>query len=346
MEELISKKIWALVILIILGILTFLLLKPILLSIILGLILAFIFTPLYNRLNSKIKSKNLSVFIICTFLILLLIIPIWFLTPIAINQSFKLYLFAQKTDFISPITNLLPQSFSSESLVSELRPIIQNFISKSIQELMTFFSNLILNSPKLLLHFSVVLFTFFFALRDNKELVLYIKTLMPFSENIKQRLFSASKGIATSVIYGQFIVGILQGVIVGISLFIFKVPNSLLLSLFSCILGVFPIIGVPLIWVPVVIYFLTIGNTFAAIGVLIFGVFASTIDNFIRPFIVSKKTEIPSSIILIGMIGGVFMFGILGLILGPLILAYSLVMIEIYRFRKTSDYIFINKHKS
>lgn len=345
MEEVISKKVWAIGMLVILGILTFFLLKPILLSIVLGLILAFIFTPIHNKLSTKLKSRNISVLLICIFLFLLIVIPTWFLTPLAINQSFKLYVSAQEFNLMESFIDLLPSAFSSEKFASEITPILQEFFSDSIQGVMNFFSNIIINFPKLLLHFSVVLFTFFFVLRDNKEFILYIKTLIPFSNQVKEKLFSASKGIAYSVIYGQVIIGVIQGAIVGVSFLIFGVPNSLLLFFLSCILGVLPIVGVPIIWIPVALYLLIAGNTFSAIGVIIFGTVASTIDNFIRPFIVSKRTQIPSSIILIGMIGGLFMFGVLGLVLGPLILAYLLVMIELYRFNKTSNYVFVNKNQ-
>lgn len=346
MEEIISKKIWAIALLILLGILTFFILKPILLSIVSGLILAFIFTPIHNKLTDKFKSRNLSAWLICIFLIIIIITPIIFLAPVAVNQSFKLYVAAQQFNFVEPLNSILPSWVSSETFSNEIQPIFQDFISKSIQKLMTFFSDIIINFPKLLLHFAVVLFTFFFALRDNKEFVLYVKTLMPFPENIKRKLFSSSKGIAVSVLYGQVIIGVIQGAIVGISFFLFGIPNPLLLFFLSCVLGVLPIIGVPVVWIPVTLYLLMAGNTFAAVGVAVFGMIASTIDNFIRPFIVSKRTEIPSSIILIGMIGGLFMFGILGLILGPLILAYLLVMLELYRFKKTEKYIFVNQNKN
>ena len=75
------------------------------------------------------------------------------------------------------------------------------------------------------------------------------------------------------------------------------------------------------------------GNTFSAIGILVFGAISSTVDNFLRPMIVSKRTNLHSAIVIIGMIGGLFMFGILGVILGPLILAYLIILLEVYRKR-------------
>ena len=163
----------------------------------------------------------------------------------------------------------------------------------------------------------------------------YIKSLLPFPKDVEKKLFQYSEGITSSVLYGQVVIGIIQGIIAGIGFFIFQVPNPLFLTLLAILAGVLPIIGTALIWLPVAIYLFIAGNTFSTIGVLFFGVISSTVDNIIRPMIVSRKTSIHSSIVLIGMIGGIFMFGIMGLILGPLILSYLLIIIELYRKRKS-----------
>ena len=84
-----------------------------------------------------------------------------------------------------------------------------------------------------------------------------------------------------------------------------------------------------------VIYLVIAGNTFSAVGVTIFGLLSTGVDNLLKPIIVSRRTQMHSSLILFGMVGGLFLFGILGFILGPLILAYLLILIETYRNKKT-----------
>jgi len=241
---------------------------------------------------------------------------------------------SQQMDFVTPFKNIFPSLFASEEFSMEFGSILHSFVTKIANKLMNSLSTLLLNFPTILLQSLVVFFTLFFTLRDQKELVAYIKSLLPFTKEVEIKLFELSKNITSSVIYGQIVIGVLQGLILGAGLFIFKVPNALMLTLLSCLAGVLPVIGVGIIWVPVAIYLLLVGNTFTALGVIIFGVFASTMDNLLRPIIVSKKTQMPSSLILIGMIGGFFLFGVLGLILGPLILAYLLIILEIYRNKK------------
>ncbi len=338
MEEVYFKKVTTLIILATLIVLTFFLLKPILLSIIVGIILAYIFTPIYNRLYKTTKSKNISAILICIFLILLIVIPFWFLTPIIIEQSIKIYFASQQLDFITPLKKIFPSLLSSQEFSSEMGNIIHSFITKITSSLMNAFSKLLINFPTLFLQFLVVSFTFFFVLRDGKEMVEYVKSLLPFSKDVQKKLFEYTKGITSSVIYGQIIIGMIQGILTGIGFFIFGVPNALLLLLLAVLAGVMPIIGTTIVWLPVVIYLLMGGNTIPAFGVTIFGLLSNTVDNFIRPVIVSKATKMHSALVLIGMISGLFFFGVVGLILGPLILAYLLVILELYRNKKTPGF--------
>lgn len=344
MDDVYFRKIITGIILIGLVVLSFFLLKPILLSIIVALILAFIFTPVYDWLHRIIKAKNLAALLVCFLLILLIVLPIWFLTPIIINQSVKIYLISQEMDFVTPLKNIFPSLFASEEFSAEIGSILHSFVVKITNSLVNFFSQLILNFPTLFLQFLIVFFTFFFVLRDKEKLVSYIKSLLPFSKDVEKKLFKSSKDIASSVLYGQVLIGIIQGLTIGIGFFIFKIPNALLLTLFACLAGIFPIIGPLIVWIPVLIYLLIAGNNFPAIGILVFGVMSATIDNFLRPIFVSRRTMLHPALILIGMIGGLLLFGFLGFILGPLILAYLLIILEVYRGKKLPG-IFMQPYK-
>jgi predicted PurR-regulated permease PerM len=342
-EEYYGKTI-TLIMLLALIVLSFFLLQPILLSAILGIILAFVFMPIYKWLYKKTNSKNLSATILCILLVLLIVIPFWFLTPILINQSIKIYLAAQKADFVTPLTSIFPDLFATEEFSAQVGPILQSFVTKTANSGVNLFAKLILDSPILMLQSLVVLFAFFFMLRDEEDFLNYIKSILPFSETVHQKLFKQSKEITFSVLYGQIIVGILQGLLVGIGFFLFGVPNALLLTLFAAAAGVFPVIGTTIIWFPVAVYFFIGGGIFSAIGITIFGILSTVLDNFLKPMIVSRRTQMHSSLVLFGMVGGILFFGIIGFILGPLILAYLLIIIEVYR-NKRSPGIFSKKEK-
>lgn len=321
-------------------VLTFLVLKPILMSILLGLILAFIFSPVYDFTKKYLRSPNLSAIIICLLLIGIVILPLWFFTPVIINQAFKIYLTAQQTDFAAIIQTMFP---SSEQFASEIGSIIQSFVIKAGNSILDSLSQLIINFPTILLHLVVVLFTFYFALRDRKELIAYVKSLSPFTKEVEDKLFKSSKDITASVLYGQVVIGIVQGIIASIAFFIFGVPNAILLSILAVVLGILPIVGPMFVWVPVMVYFLIQNNLVGALGILVFGIISSNIDNILRPVLVSRLSQLHSAVVLISMIGGLFLFGVLGIVLGPLILAYLLIILEVYRGKSGTPSLLIKR---
>jgi predicted PurR-regulated permease PerM len=337
-EEYLKKTVTA-GILLVLIVLSFFLIKPILLSIFAGMILAFIFSPVYRYINTKIKSKDLCASLISLFLILIILVPSWFLVPIVINQSIKLYAASQAIDYITPLKNLFPSLFASPEFSAQIGDTIRLSVTKLTNYIMNFFANILTNIPTLLLQLLVVSFTFYYFLRDGDQFVEYLQSLMPFPKEIEKKIFNSTREITYSVIYGQVIIGVIQGIIMGIGLFAFGVPNSLLLTLFAMLAGVLPIIGPIFVWLPVAVYLLISGNTFSAVGILIIGIFASSLEHFARPMIVSRRTELHSAVVLAGMIGGLFVFGVLGLIIGPLILAYLLIVLEIYRNKKVPGLI-------
>ena len=334
MDENYFKQIMTVIILSVLIIVIFFLLKPILLSIILGIILAFILLPVYNWIHGIIKSENITASILCIVLILLIFLPAWFLTPIILNQSIKVYLASQQMDFVTPLKTFFPDLFASEEFSAEIGSTIHSFVTNTANYLVNSFAQLILKFPTLLLHSFIVFATFFFVIRDKDYILEYIQSILPFPKEVERKLFESSAGITKSVIYGQVIIGIIQGLIIGIGFFIFGIPNALLLTLFASLGGILPIVGTAIIWFPVLIYLFLAGNTVPAVGITIFGILSSSIDNILRPAFVSQRTNMHPLLILIGMIGGFFFFGILGFILGPLAIAYIIIILEVYRFKK------------
>jgi len=319
---------------IVLGLLSFLIIRPIVLSIIAGLFLAYIFYPFFIRLSKFIKEKNISALIIILLIVFVIFIPLRFLFPTITRQVFQAYTFTQQINIGGLLEGILPETLSTDTIAN-----VNNFISKIMNTVFSKLSDLLLNLPAVFLQVAVTLFVFFFAMRDGEKLKEHVKSLSPFSPDIEKSLETQFRGITNSVVYGQIVVGIIQGVLTGVGLFIFGIPNALVLTIIAVLLSILPIVGAYLIWAPAAIYLLLSGNFWQAAGLALYGgVIVSWIDNILKPYIVSKRTKIPSVLVLLGMIGGLIVFGIIGLILGPLILAYLLVIIEAYKGKKLSTF--------
>ena len=326
-------------------ILAFFVIKPILFAIVYGMLFAYILYPIYKFTLRRIKNANLSALIVCLSIFILVTIIFGVLLGSIFNQIFNIYFAAQKINLTNILEGMLPLS-------SEISGNLANSIEVSFSNLLTSYASkigdIIFNLPNLLLQLLVVFLILFYGLRDGEKAFKYFKGLSPMKRDTQAKFFQHFKDITNSVLIGQIVVGIIQGIVAGIGYFIFGVPNALLMTTLTMVIGVIPIIGPWLVWIPIDIYLFTVGRTGAGIGLFIYGLFLiNWVDTIIRPMIVSRRTRINPAIILIGMIGGLYVFGLLGLIIGPLILAYVMLILELYRkqsfgedtmFKKIKDY--------
>lgn len=310
--------------------------KPLFLAIIGGLLLAYICAPVYRFLFKIFREKNTSALATSIVVILIVFIPFWFLVPLMIEQLFNIFTVSQTLNIAGVIEKIIP-SFSDQ-IKRDVATAVITFISKTTASSIGALTTFILDLPTYLLYLAVISFVFFFALRDADKFKEYVKSISPLKKEKERLLATQFKEITSSIIFGYIIVGILQGIATGIGLIVFGVPNALLLTVFALFASIIPLIGPGLVWLPVSIYLISIGNVGAGIGFLIYGaLFVSTLDNFIRPYLISRRTNVPTVVILIGMIGGIFVFGLLGIIIGPLILAYVLTIMDAYRNKTLAE---------
>ncbi len=313
--------------------LTFFILKPIAMPIIFGLLCAYIFGPVYKMLQKVTRNKNIAASLLVLGLSLIIIIPIIYFVPVVVNQAFEIYVMLQNLNLTEIIQNFVKTDIAS-TLAINLDNIIGQFFSGFLNQ----FKDILTNVAALAFQFAVFLFTFYFATRDADELAAYIRSLSPFSKATETRFLQEFRGITNAIIFGQVLIGITQGLALGAGLFFLGVPNALILTFIASLASIIPVLGSWLIWLPVSIFLLATGETFAGIFLLLYGaLFVSSIDNLLRPYILSRQSTLPIALSLIGTIGGLFFFGIAGLVLGPLVIAYTLIIIEFYRHGKLKD---------
>ena len=330
------RKIFVTGMLLLLLLLCFLIVKSIALSIIGGMILAYIFIPIYKRIQRRIKHRNISAILMCLIVLIIIVVPLWIFIPMMVEQVFKLFTLTQSIDFTQLVATLFPTSQPEfqQKVATTLIQFVGNITSGIITYLIGFLQNL----PVVLLNIAVLIFVFFFSLRDHEELGDFVSGISPFKKEKESVLINRFKGITSAIIYGYIIVGIIQGLALGLGLLIFGIPNALTITLVSILASMIPMIGPWLVYLPILVLLIVAGKVGVAIGFGIYCIFfVSTIDNILRPYIVARKTGTSSVIVLIGMIGGLFVFNILGIILGPLILSYLIMFLRAYKDGTISD---------
>lgn len=322
-------------------ILAFFVVRPVLLAIIYGVLLAYITHPIYKFLRKKIKNESIAAFIVCLGFFIIIIAIVVVLIGTLFSQAVDFYTALKNQDLATSIADSIPKFLIPKQMSASLVDNIKSSISNLIFSFLEKFNSFITDLPILFLKFAVTIFVFFFSLRDGEKAIEYLKSISPLKKETEDKFFKRFKDVTNSVLLGQVLVGIIQGTAAGIGYFVFGVQGAILLTVLSVIASIIPMIGPSIVWAPVFIYLLITGRSNVAFVFLIYNLFfTSLIDNIVRPFIVSRKTEINSAIIIVGMIGGFLVFGVLGLIIGPLILAYVLLILEIYRKKESDSLVF------
>ncbi len=188
------------------------------------------------------------------------------------------------------------------------------------------------------LSFSVGLYILFFLLRDGKRIGETILHSAPVERDIADRLADRFLGIVRAVIKGSGVVGLVQGTVGGIVLWIAGVPSPLLLGVLMAVLALIPAVGTALVWVPAGIWLIIAGEVGAGVFVLGAGfVIISSIDNVLRPILVGRDTGIPDWIILVTTLGGISLAGFSGIVLGPLVAGLFLASWSILQEQRAED---------
>lgn len=311
---------------------TVIIIKPIFISIIFGLVLAYTFFPIHKFLHSKIRNETISAFITCFVVVILLGLFLWFSTPILVNQVFDTYLKIQSFDMITTVKELFPTMFSDPQTLATFNAAYTNFITTTTKATIEKFTNTIMDLPKLVLELLVVLIVFFYGLRDGNKFLEVVKDSLPFDKSTTSRFIQKSKKVTFSVVFGRIVIGIITGALAGIGFYLVGIKSSLLLTYIAMITSILPMVGPWIVWGPVVIGLFISGNTASALFLLVYSLVVVTLfENLSHPIYVSKKSEIPNSLTLIGLIGGMLVFGIIGIIIGPLVVAYLLVLFDLYK---------------
>lgn len=181
------------------------------------------------------------------------------------------------------------------------------------------------------LDFFVMVYAMFFFLRDGPAILDRIFYYTPLNSDDEERMLERFVSVTRATIKGTLVIGFIQGTLAGIAFWVAGVGGAAFWGTLMIILSIIPGVGSALVWVPAVIYLFVTGQTLNAILLAVWcaGV-VGTIDNVLRPRLVGKDAKMPDLLILVGTLGGIFLFGPIGFIVGPIICGLFLTVWEIY----------------
>ena len=331
----------------------YLILLPFIDTLILAIILASIFNPLQVNLNRRLNGrKNLAALIIALIITFAIAIPVFVFTSTLVAQGLDTVNRTNEWVRAGKLQQLVQDPRISEYLakLQERFPFIEAsktdiandllYLSRDMgQFLLGKVASILGNVASLVVHFFVMIFIAFYLVRDGGEMVSSIRSYLPLRAEQEDRIINGIRVVAKSVLLGTFLTAICQGLVGGIAFEILHFPG-LFWGTMTAFASLIPLVGTYLIWVPLALYLVLLGQVKSAVFLAVWSITLSgIIENFIRPFLMKGKSKMPPFYIFLAILGGVQYFGLKGVLYGPLILSFAMIMLFIYGVEYRNDLI-------
>jgi predicted PurR-regulated permease PerM len=198
-------------------------------------------------------------------------------------------------------------------------------------------------SLQFLTQFAIMLVILFYFFRDRSRLLQFLARIAPLSPSETAGIFGRVSAAINATLYGNLVVKLVQGGLGGAMFWILGLPAPTLFGAAMALMAMLPIVGTSLIWGPAVIYLLVQGSWIKALVLLVWGALViSLIDNVIYPMLVANEMRIHTLGVFVSVFGGLIVFGVAGVVLGPVILASAVALLEVWQRRATPELTDLN----
>ena len=333
-----------LILIVLTGTCAYLVFKPFLVALFLAFVLSQLFKKWYEKINKKFNGRpSLASFTLCIVLFFILVIPFFLTASLVAKEATTLYKDIQKTDWQTQL-----QTFSTSSIAKSIGinfPDIdfQNISAKNSQEIkgnLKNVSNLIFSIVKKtyqgVTHFIFITFVVFFSLyylfKDGDTIIKKIMALSPLKNTQENQLLKNFISVSNATLKGSLVIAIIQGILMTIIFLITGVSSPIIWGVITILVSLIPMFGAGLVWLPAGVIMLLLGNIWQGILIISFGALVvSVIDNFLRPRLVGKETSLHPILVFLSTIGGIALFGLIGILLGPVIIVFFISLLDIYQ---------------
>lgn len=323
--------------------------KPFLTALILAAILATAFRPLYKRIAKAFKKREgLAAFATCILISVLIIVPLTIFILLLAKQATDTYLFVKEKVLEGGLDWLIawePGAIIYDMLnwVSQQLDGIINLdeidikgsiigLARDVAQFLAAQSGSILKGfGWFIISFFIMIFAMYYMFKNGKQIMNYLATIIPLPAKHEHELFKKFKEISMATLYGIFLTSIVQGLLGGIGFAIAGIPNAIFWGTAIAIFSLVPVVGTSIVWGPAGIILLASGHIWQGVFILLYGVsIVGTVDNFLRAYLIGEKTKTNQLLMFLAVWGGIFMFNLVGVIFGPLILTLFFTFLYIY----------------
>jgi len=318
----------------------FTMIKAFLMAVLLAGIFSSLTQPLYRRLRDAFGGRTTPASLVTLLLIVLVVIlPLGLLLGVVTAEAIKV------GNSVTPwVQNQLANPdqamlwLQNQPFYDKIAPYQDNILTKAGQ-MVGLFSRFLINSlsaattgtVQFLFMLMIMLYSMYFFLIDGYKLVDLMLYYLPLADDEERRLLEKFSSVTRATLKGTAAIGALQGSLAGLALALVGVPSAIFWGAIMIVLSIIPGIGTALVWLPAAVILIAGGHLAKGIFLILFcGLVVGSVDNFLRPRMVGKDTELPDLLILLATMGGILMFGALGLIIGPIVAALFVTIWDIY----------------
>ncbi|BAW29943.1 AI-2E family transporter [Methanosarcina thermophila MST-A1] len=301
-------------------------------------ILFTIFRPLYQFLVKKVKiRKQIAAVLVIIVSIFVVLIPFYFLLSMIVSEIQQLILNQEAI-----IASIESGAVFATNFLSRLNipfDMFQTKIEEKAMELasqaVNYTSLFILGSIQSLSHQSIGLLIMYFLLyylftEEDSDFMRQVTVAVPFNEENTATLLNEFRRIVRTTLTASGAVALAQGGVLTIAFLFFNIQGAFLWGAIAAVLSFLPLVGAAFVWIPAVIVQFFQADYAAAIGILAAGLFISVLDNFLRPMVQKTVGKIHPLLSLLGIVIGVSLFGLIGIVIGPLLLSYFILTVQMF----------------
>jgi len=314
------------------GLVSLMVIQPLLSYLIAAVMLVFVTYPVYERLDRYVQRPWLSSALVVLILSFSVIFPAAYLTNVAINESSQVTkaIVTSGIDFLDVqqveeyVEQVLGQRVDIEQRVEAALQDLGRGLTTQIAALLEAVTNFLIGV-------FVMIFVMFYLYREGPTILETLRNILPMEESRKDLLFDQVRTVTWAVIVGHLLTSIIQGLVGAIGFFLFGIQNATFWGFVMVILALIPMVGPILLYIPAAAVLFLQGDPVMGAGLVVYAlIFVSLVDNFVRPFLVEKQGHIHPALTLVGVLGGLSAFGIMGMFIGPLILAVFVATLKTY----------------
>lgn len=311
----------------------FLIIQEYLMALLLSATCVFLTRDTYLRLAKKTKNPAFAAFMLIFLILVIIVVPSYFLLSSVISETSNLITFGNEalhSDKLSECDFNFCRTI--ENNIEFVDTIIQTIIQRAGEYLTNSYSMIIGSVTKFFIGTFIFILGYFFLQKDGDKFMKYVRRIIPMKEEYKTALFMRFKDVTTEVFRDSILVAMVQGGLVGIGLWFVGMNSPVFWGIVASFFALIPMIGAGIVWVPVNIYLFLIGDYVNGIILLLYGtIIISFSDNVIRAYLLNKKVSIHPFIIFLSIMGGLEVFGFMGIFLGPVIISLLISVLQLYK---------------